>query len=29
MKQEEKGLDLSLHAEAAYHLESEAVGTLK
>ncbi len=26
---EDKGLDLSLHAEAAYHLESEPTGTLK
>jgi len=28
-KQEDAGLDLSLHGEAGYHLESEAVGTLK
>jgi len=26
---EDKGLDLSLHAEAAYHLETESTGTLK
>jgi Amt family ammonium transporter len=26
---EDKGLDLSLHAEAAYHLETEPTGTLK
>ncbi|MCP4954662.1 MAG: ammonium transporter, partial [Photobacterium aquimaris] len=27
--QEDAGLDLSLHAEAGYHLETEPVGTLK
>lgn len=26
---EDKGLDLALHAEAAYHLETESTSTLK
>ncbi len=28
-EEENTGLDLSLHGEAGYHLETEAVGTLK
>jgi Amt family ammonium transporter len=26
---EDKGLDLTLHAESAYHFETESTGTLK